>query len=123
MREEQPVTRRTVLRLLGGGTLAALLGAGPGATADAEDAGGAIAEVLARIGRRYLELVPAERDLDTLRARLGEFTTTGDVLAGAAALGRAVERDFERGEILAVDGWILSRTELRAAALFALATP
>ena len=114
------LTRRTLLRFLGGGTVAALVGAVPGVPVRAEDVGGSVAAALARIGRRYLELVPAERDPAKLRAHLGEFSDAADVLAHAAALERAVRRDFERGDILAVDGWVLSRTELRAAALFAL---
>lgn len=117
------LTRRTLLRLLGGGTLAAVVDATAGAPVRAEDAGGPVGEALARIGRRYLEVVPAERDPATLRAHLGEFADPADVLGHAAALKSAVRRDFERGDILALDGWILSRTELRAAALFALVTP
>jgi hypothetical protein len=118
------MTRRTLLRLLGGGTLAALgLDAGPAAgAADAESASTAAA-ALARVGRRYLEAVPAERDVTVLRAELGELAAATEPARHAAALGRAVGRDFERGDILALDGWILSRTELRAAALFALTTP
>lgn len=118
------VTRRALLRWLGGGALVTLgVPAWPATSATIDDAGGAVAAALARIGRRYLEVTPAERDVATLRARLGEFATPGDVLAHAAALERAVRRDFERGDILALDGWILSRTELRAAALFALTSP
>jgi hypothetical protein len=118
------MTRRTLLRLLGGGTLAALgLDAGPAAgAADAESASTAAA-ALARVGRRYLEAVPAERDVTVLRAELGELAAATEPARHAAALERAVGRDFERGDILALDGWILSRTELRAAALFALTTP
>jgi hypothetical protein len=76
-----------------------------------------------RAGRRYLELVPRERDAAVLRARLGAFSDPADVLAHTAAFEQAVRHDFERGDILALDGWILSRTELRAAALFALTSP
>lgn len=118
--EPVAVTRRTLLRLLSGGTLAALVGALPDAPVHAADAAGPVAEALARIGRRYLEIVPADRDLRALRAHLGEFAAVADVLAHGAALEHAVRRDFERGDILALDGWILSRTELRVAALVAL---
>jgi hypothetical protein len=114
------MTRRTLFRWLGGGTLAALVGAGATTSATAGDPDAAVAAALARIGRRYLEITPAERDPATLRAQLGAFATPADALAHAAALERAVRRDFTRGDILALDGWILSRTELRVAALFAL---
>lgn len=116
---EATLTRRTLLRVLGGGTLAALLGATSGAAGQGEDAGGPVADALARIGRRYLAMVPAEGDLRLLRDRLGEFADPASVLAHAGAFGQAVRRDFEQGNILALDAWILSRTELRAAALFA----
>jgi len=122
------VTRRAMLRWLGGGTLAALgVRAQLAASAEAGeangDADGLVAAALARVGRRYLEVTPEERDVATLRARLGELSAPPDVLAHVAALEQAVRRDFERGDILALDGWILSRTELRAAALVALTSP
>ena len=44
----------------------------------------------------------------TLRA-VGPLATPADVLAALRALEQAVRRDFERGDIVAVDGWILSR--------------
>jgi hypothetical protein len=117
---ETALTRRALLRVLGGGTLAALVGATPGRAGQTEAPGGPVAEALARIGRRYLEIAPTDRDLAGLRAHLGAFANPATVLSQAAAFEAAVRRDFERGDILALDGWILSRTELRAAALFAL---
>jgi len=117
------ITRRVLLRWLGGGALAALGVHARPAGAEGDDRHDAVVAALTRIGRRYLEVVPAERDAATLHARLAEFAAPADVLAHPAALERAVRRDFERGDILALDGWILSRTELRAAALFALTTP
>jgi hypothetical protein len=117
------MTRRTLLAWFGGGMLATLAWPGPVTEAAAAEGDAAVAAALARIGRRYLELAPAERDPATLRAQLGPLATPADVLGHAAALEQAVRRDFERGDILAVDGWILSRTELRVAASFALAAP
>ncbi|HWP66164.1 MAG TPA: hypothetical protein VNO26_09650 [Candidatus Limnocylindria bacterium] len=113
------LTRRTLLRWAAGGTFALAMRAGLVEGSDAADDGD-VAAALTRIGRRYLEGTPDERDLPTLQRRLGAWRTPDEVLDNVAALERAVRRDFERGDILAVDGWILSRTELRAAALFAL---
>jgi len=123
------LTRRTLLRFLCGGTALALgvdtraiasAGTGePGSAAAASDA----AAAFARVGLRYLAVAPDERDRAVLAERLGTAGITGDVLAHVAALEQAVRRDFERGDILALDAWILSRTELRAAALLALTSP
>jgi hypothetical protein len=114
------LTRRVLLRFLGGSALAAALRVElSGSRARADDLPAATA-ALERIGRRYLGTVPAERDVAILRSQLGVFATPADVLAKVAALEQAVRSDFERGEVVALDGWILSRTELRAAALFAL---
>lgn len=111
--------RRALLRWLGGATLVALGVVRPGAAADGE----AVAEAaLARIGRRYLALVPADGDVAALRSALG-MTGGADVIALGARLDAAVRRDFAQGDVLAIDAWILSRTELRAAALVALTAP
>lgn len=57
-------------------------------------------------------LVPDPRRLQALRAcdreTLGRF------------LAESMRRDFQRGKIMSVDGWILSETELRVCALSAL---
>jgi hypothetical protein len=119
------VTRRTLLRFLCGGT-ALMLGMGRRVTADEAAHGTAPAETAAafeRMGRRYLASVPAERDRAVLAKELGMAGIGSDVLAQVTALEQAVRRDFERGDVLVLDAWILSRTELRAAALLALTTP
>ena len=75
---------------------------------------------VARIGRRYLDEYPEEADAILLREQLG--------VAGAAAsaigpqLIPIATADFVAGEIVIIDGWHLSRTEARAAALVALET-
>ncbi len=77
---------------------------------------------LVAVGTRYLEVEPDEADRDELLAALpaldGEVPERPaealDVLAEQAAA------DHEAGEVIELDGWVLSRTECRAAALYAL---
>ena len=124
-RDAAELTRRTLLRFLCGGTALAF-GMGVRRAAGGAASGGAREEAAAafeRIGRRYLASVPAERDQALLAKELGVAGITADVLAHVAALERAVRRDFERGDVLVLDAWILARTELRAAALLALTSP
>ena len=120
--EEIALTRRALLRLLGGSTALAL-GIDTGTRAHASGDTGDAAAAFTRVGRRYLAVTPSERDRAALVKQLDVSGVDGDVLAHVAALEQAVRRDFERGDVLALDGWILSRTELRAAALLALTSP
>jgi hypothetical protein len=78
---------------------------------------------LVRIGRRYLQVVPEEAKVQTLVKQLPGLSSTADVLARRARFEQAVVADFERGRTMLLDGWLLSRTELRAAALVALTEP
>lgn len=102
--------RRTVLLLFGGSSLGLLVGCSD--PSSDEDAAASICdtdEVLAGVavvGARYRALAPDD-DLD-----LGD-----DV--GIDALRERVRADFEAGDTVDVDGWVLSRTEARAAALLA----
>lgn len=78
-----------------------------------------------RVGRAYLTDHPGEADERTL-VRLLVATSGWDRASEASPtrLGElarsALTRDFERGKTVAVDGWILSRTEARLCALVAL---
>jgi hypothetical protein len=101
--------RRTLLLLLGGSGLGLVVGC----TDSSSDETGTICdapdEVLAGVvvvGTRYRELAPDD-DLDL-----------GDDL-GIDALRERVRADFEAGETVDVDGWVLALTEARAAALLA----
>jgi hypothetical protein len=72
------------------------------------------------IGRRYLSCYPG----DTLPHRLAEAlsgASTEDAAAARRALLARVRNDFERGDTVLLDGWVLSRSESRACAAFALA--
>lgn len=72
------------------------------------------------LGIRYLELVPAERDERLLvRAILpGPHASFGpEVVTQVASL---ITQDFSVGRTVTVHGWILSVTEARQCALYAL---
>lgn len=130
------IHRRTALRV-SGGALALVLAGGAGwlvrRDGDDEDAvprptfdslspSGIDAPVFAdvdpgiiAVGTRYVQTHPDDADLATL---LDSFPAVdGDPFEAAAALGRD---EFRRGDTVAVDGWILARSEARAAAVIAL---
>lgn len=82
-----------------------------------------------RLGLGYLEMLPDDAD----EARLVDLICSSDrnVRARFAAASPRVVRgmiatrqaeDFRQGRTLVVDGWILSRTELRLCALAAVKT-
>lgn len=82
----------------------------------------AMADALVAVGTRYLETYPDEADqevlLDSLPALQGEVPTRpGLELQGLAEQAAA---DHVAGAVVELDGWILSRTECRAAALYAV---
>ena len=134
--------RRLFLRIAALGTAALLTGivgraavrdgAGDGATDAADDDPHLLAlpdlldvlgaERVRAIGRRYRELVPAERDAAALRAAL---RAGRPLLAGLRGMPRVapaelVRRDFAEGRTVEVGGWVLSRTEARQCALYSL---
>jgi hypothetical protein len=72
------------------------------------------------IGRRYLSCYPG----DPLPHRLAEALSragTEDAAAARRALLTRVRNDFERSDTVLLDGWVLSCSECRACAAFALA--
>jgi hypothetical protein len=73
------------------------------------------------IGRAYLRDHPeeeGERELARLMNQAHPGLVRGDLRRRARA---AVRTDYRRGDVLAVDGWYLSRTEARLAALVTFA--
>jgi hypothetical protein len=107
--------------LLPAGRLAADAGAGNlvGMLADPAAA--------ARVGRAYLDAVPAEADadllvehlVDSLRARGGALPSDPEALR--PALADLVQDEYITAELVAVDGWPLAPSEARLYALAALA--
>lgn len=123
-------SRRAVLVGLGGVAVGGVVGwrllddgddeaAGPTtATAAPPDPASSLGDALVAVGARYLEDHPDEADVDVLLAELPALDGTVPdrpgqdlgVLADQAAADDVVE----------LDGWVLSVTECRAAALYAV---
>jgi hypothetical protein len=68
-----------------------------------------------QLGALYLSAHPDESGIGVLR----DLTASAEDPSLAAA---AISHDFEHGNVVTVDGWILSRTEARHCALFSLLT-
>jgi len=79
-------------------------------------------ETIKKIGNQYRLQMPSEKSerslVKTLKAAVSEVS-----LADAPNLEEIIKKDFETGNIIIVDGWILSRTEARQCALFSLTEP
>jgi len=73
----------------------------------------------APIGRRYLAMTPAERNPTVLASRIAE-RVSGSGADFPAAVTSAVSRDFESGDVVMIDGWMLSRTEAQICGLAAM---
>ena len=72
------------------------------------------------IGERYLRLFPDENEERVLIRGILGTEEIDNSSALKAWLGKRRSEDFERGDTVIVDGWILSRSEARLYALFAL---
>jgi hypothetical protein len=74
-----------------------------------------------RLGTLYLERYPDESVPERLASLVLEDVDASALSAGpedvAAAFRTRTARDFDEGRVVEVDGWILSRTELRVCAL------
>jgi hypothetical protein len=80
-------------------------------------------EEVLRIGTVYRKAFPEEDDPGVLEGELLRSAGTAGFLPDRfleRALAHRVVREFERGETVEVDGWILSRTEARRSALLSL---
>jgi hypothetical protein len=72
------------------------------------------------LGRRYREHVPAEDNADALVQLLAVDAATAPRALLRAHLTARVQRDFESGRTITLNGWILSLTEARQCALYSL---
>ncbi|MET0987931.1 MAG: hypothetical protein ABW034_21235 [Steroidobacteraceae bacterium] len=73
------------------------------------------------VGARYLQLHSSEANLEVLTDWLVERlqgATSSDL---PRDFSRAVQEDFGRDDVVHLDGWLLSRTEVRLCALACLA--
>jgi len=77
-----------------------------------------------RVGREYLAQAPDDADPDRLAEILFGDPRTAAAMSSAALrahVARRRARDFETGDTVIVDGWVLARTEARLCALTVLA--
>ncbi len=76
-------------------------------------------EALAVLGRHYLAAHPEDDDREALRHALG-LDDAQPESSWLAHLDASLHRDLERGDIIELEGWQLTRTECRLYALAAL---
>jgi hypothetical protein len=80
------------------------------------------AERVWQIGSRYRQTVPNENSEAALRAAISGSRRNTRSLSSlwSDPIERQVHDDFAAGRTVIVDGWVLSATEARQAALFSL---
>jgi hypothetical protein len=113
-------TRRWFLRVTGGG-----LAIGAVATAAPALAGAAprprtlppANDGVQRIGRAYLRLRPKEARVPLLEKKLEKAGVSGVPREQLSAAAGRIAADFGEGRTVMLDGWVLSVTEARLAAL------
>jgi hypothetical protein len=106
--------------LAGGGWLRSAGRSEPPPAADAP-ASTADRDPLAQLGRAYLAEEPATLEhLVRATPALTDARRRADVRAALPAIRTQARDDFEAGRVRIVDGWVLSATEVRAAAIAAL---
>jgi len=76
--------------------------------------------LVAALGRRYREQVPSEHDARALEAAILADAPVEASVEPRRWLADRVQQDFALGETVTIDGWVLSRTEARQAALYSL---
>lgn len=117
--------RRHLLRLALASAAAALLPHGPGRRRGALApratlwSSGRTERAAARVGRAYLRRHPEEARTAELRRHLRELPLDAPRELGSRARTR-IREDFACGQVVQVEGWLLSRTEVRLCALAAL---
>jgi hypothetical protein len=78
------------------------------------------ADPITRLGHAYLALTPDEDSIDTLFDRVPGLHKSLPVVEQLPDLQAKVNADFARARTVSIDGWRMSRTEARVAALHAL---
>ena len=79
------------------------------------------AQRVKEIGDAYRSQFPEENDRHVLRSRLLESFPSDHALS-EAAIKRQISAEFEEGQVVRVNGWVLSRSEARQCALYSLFT-
>ena len=78
-------------------------------------------ERVRQLGAHYRAATPSENSADSLRAAISKGHGLRIPLIGNASLDAQIRDDFAEQRTVLVDGWVLSVTEARQAALFSLA--
>lgn len=73
-----------------------------------------------QIGKRYVASTPTENNADALRSAISKSRHQSRVPLMPRSIDDQVREDFIAGHTVLADGWVLSVTEARQAALFAL---
>ena len=83
-------------------------------------------DTITALGQAYLEQVDGENTaallIDTLMVKPdgGAIPPTTNNVALQRLMAKKIQHDFDNGETVVVNGWVLSRTEARQCALFSL---
>jgi hypothetical protein len=77
-------------------------------------------ERVRQLGAHYRASMPSENSAAALRAALSSGHGPRLPFIKSGSLGDQIRGDFATGRIVVVDGWVLSVTEARQAALFSL---
>lgn len=79
-------------------------------------------ETISTIGKQYTGQITDENTEQALAKKLvADMTGSGDALI--QNLEKKIKLDFEEDNIVLVDGWMLSKTEVRQCALFSTLQP
>ena len=78
-------------------------------------------ETIINIGTNYRKQIPVEDNETSLVKLLS--TDTNEDSSAIEALKKEIKNDFEHGNTVMIDGWILSVTEARQCALFSIIQP
>lgn len=77
-------------------------------------------ERVRQLGAHYRASTPSENSVDALRAALSSGLGLQIPFLKNGSLDGQIRDDFAAGRTVVVDGWVLSVTEARQAALFSL---
>jgi hypothetical protein len=77
-------------------------------------------ERVRELGAHYRVSTPNENTADALRAALSSGHSPQDSSIKSGPLDAQIRDDFASGRTVVIDGWVLSVTEARQAALFSL---
>ena len=78
------------------------------------------AERVRQLGAHYIASTPGENSADALRAAISSGHGVRIPFVNHGSLDGQIRDDFAAGRTVTLDGWVLSVTEARQAALFSL---